>query len=101
MMKRFLTFTMGMFPLLVGTTALAQQTVNYASLGGLVVDPAGEAVEGAFVSARVLRDLNLMIANANPRHEDIPEAIAKSGVKMTSTPCVLLKSGELRTQLAK
>src|SRR5215475_217068 len=51
MMKRFLTFTISIFHLLVGITAFAQQTVNYASLGGLVVDSTGEAVAGAFVSA--------------------------------------------------
>lgn len=51
MMKRFLTFTIGIFHLLVGITAFAQQTLNYASLGGLVVDSTEEAVAGAFVSA--------------------------------------------------
>ncbi len=49
----------------------------------------------------VLRELNLMIANASPRPGDIPDAIADSGLKSTYTPCVLLRTGEIRTQLAK
>ncbi len=49
----------------------------------------------------VLRELNFMIANAGPRNEDVPDAIAKSGLKKTFTPCVLLKTGEIRIQLAK
>jgi hypothetical protein len=48
-----------------------------------------------------LRDLNFMIAQASPRNEDAPNAIAKSGLQATYTPCVLLKTGELRLQLAK
>jgi hypothetical protein len=48
-----------------------------------------------------LQELNFMIANANPRNEDVPTAIAKSGLKSTCTPCVLLTRGEVRIQLAK
>jgi len=69
MMQRFLAVTIGIFPLLVGITALAQQTVNYASLGGLVVDPAGEAVAGAFVSARQIEtnQTNMATTDSNGR----------------------------------
>jgi hypothetical protein len=69
MMKRFLTFTISISHLLVGITAFAQQTVNYASLGGLVVDPAGEAVAGAFVSARQIEtnQTNMATTDSNGR----------------------------------
>ena len=49
----------------------------------------------------VLRELNFMIVNAGPRNEDIANAIARSGLTETFTPCVLLKTGEVRTQLAR
>ncbi len=38
--------------LLIAGTALAQQTINYASASGLVTDPAGASVAGASVNAR-------------------------------------------------
>jgi Family of unknown function (DUF5958) len=49
----------------------------------------------------VLQDLNFMIANSSPHAEDVAEAIRGSGLKPTYTPCVLLKTGDLRLQLAK
>jgi len=42
---------------------------------------------------RALQDLNFMILNAKLRSDDAPAAIAKSGLKPTYTPCVLLQKG--------
>ncbi len=71
---------------------------------GLIDTDAGErwfVSLGTAEKTAALRDVNFMIANASPRREDIPKAIEKSGLKTTSTPCVLLRSGEVRTQIAK
>ena len=49
----------------------------------------------------VLREINFMIANAGLRNDDVPNAISKSKLKPTFTPCVVLKSGNVSVQLAK
>jgi hypothetical protein len=53
-MQRKKTFFFTLFFVFVFAlaTAFGQQTVNYASAGGLVTDPAGASVSGASVSAR-------------------------------------------------
>lgn len=52
---------------LVATHAGAQETVNYASVGGRVTDPAGSTVEGAQV---VARQLETNISNAEITDHD-------------------------------
>ncbi len=47
-----------MYALWLGSHAPAQETVNYASVGGRVTDPAGAVVEGAHVVARQI-DTNI------------------------------------------
>jgi hypothetical protein len=48
-----------------------------------------------------LRQLSYFITNASPRKEDAESAVARSGLKFSYTPCVLLKSGEIRMQLTR
>jgi hypothetical protein len=49
----------------------------------------------------ILLDVNFMIANTGPRIEEIVAAIEKSRLKPGATSCVMLGSGEVRTQMAK
>ena len=51
---------------LIATLAPAQETVNYASVGGRVTDPAGAVVEGAQVVARQI-DTNISTTETTDR----------------------------------
>jgi hypothetical protein len=44
--------------------------------------------------ATVLRELAYITAQSNPKREEVPLAIAKSGLKPTFTPCVMLRNEE-------
>ncbi|MBB4428208.1 hypothetical protein GGD66_006794 [Bradyrhizobium sp. CIR48] len=50
---------------------------------------------------RLLRGLSNFILQASPKLEDVTVAIAKSRLKPTLTPCVLLAMPHLKVQLAK
>ena len=52
--------------LLLASHAPAQETINYASVGGRVTDPAGAAVEGATVVARQI-DTNIAATETTGR----------------------------------
>jgi hypothetical protein len=49
----------------------------------------------------VLRELSNLILQAGANSSDVDEAIDKSGLKSTFTPCVLLKKENLKVQLSK
>lgn len=48
-----------------------------------------------------LRVLTRMITQSRAENSDVGKAIVNSGLKPTFTPCVLLSSGSLNTQIAK
>jgi hypothetical protein len=58
----------------------------------------GLTPEYQLVTIKALRD---MIFNARPEPEDASEAITRSGLKPTFTPCVLLAKGASREQINK
>ena len=49
----------------------------------------------------VLCTLNYMCMQAGPMTADVPLAILDAGLKPTFTPCVMLKSGKIRTASSK
>lgn len=49
----------------------------------------------------ILQFLHYMSSQAGVVHSDISEAIQKSRLKMTYTPCVLLKKNDYRVQMSK
>lgn len=49
----------------------------------------------------ILGEISTYIQQAGARETDVPEAIEKAQIKETYTPCVLLKNGKLKMQLAK
>ena len=49
----------------------------------------------------ILRELSNLILQAGANVNDVNEAIKKSGLKATFTPCVLLQKENLKVQLSK
>jgi hypothetical protein len=49
----------------------------------------------------ILRKLQYLILQSHARQEDVLEAIEKSNLKKTFTPCTLLVKGQLSAQIAK
>src|SRR5688572_19369104 len=50
---------------------------------------------------RVLRELAAMLQQAHPVPSDVTAAIARSGIKATHTPSVLMSRGSFAAQVAK
>jgi hypothetical protein len=49
----------------------------------------------------ILREISLYAQQAGVRESDVQNAIDKSGLKATYTPCILASKGNLKIQLAK
>jgi hypothetical protein len=50
---------------------------------------------------RLLRGINVLVLQASPNPEDASQAVSRSQLKATLTPCVVLLKPGLKTQLAK
>ena len=57
--------------------------------------------QGASEQSNVLRQINYLIMQARPIGTDVNEAIEKSGLKSSYTPCVMLRQPGLGERLAK
>ena len=71
---------------------------------GVVPAPDGEAWFAALPPAlqgAALRELSMMVGQAGARDADVGPAIARSGLRPTFTPCVLLAKGPLRQRLGQ
>ena len=53
------------------------------------------------IKRNFLREINSLIRQSKPKEEDIEESIINSGLKLTYTPCVLLKKGVVNHNLEK
>lgn len=49
----------------------------------------------------IIRKLHYVIIESGVQNEDVELAISNSGLKKTFTPCVLLRNGDFRIQVAK
>ncbi|GAB6098008.1 hypothetical protein JCM14469_42620 [Desulfatiferula olefinivorans] len=49
----------------------------------------------------ILREISVYAQQAGVRESDVQNAIYKSGLKSTYTPCILVSKGNLKVQLAK
>ena len=70
--------------------------LNRIAQGLLAEDVGLRWFEGLSAEERiaVLRDLVHITAQSHPNGEEVPLAIAKSGLKPTFTPCVMLRTAE-------